>query len=169
MRLRGCIAGLLSVFLAVGAAPSILDMSPPISGLALANLRDMFEEAHSGHRHEAIDILEPRGTPVHAVISGTVRKLFLSQPGGKTIYQFDEMGVYCYYYAHLDRYAEGLREGMRVVRGDVIGFVGSTGNADPRAPHLHFAIFMLGPERLWWRGKAINPYPALVAAVNRAK
>ncbi len=169
MRLRRCIAGLFPVFLAVGAASSVSDMTPPIGGLALGNIRDMFEEAHSGHRHEAIDILEPRGTPVHAVVSGTVRKLFLSQPGGKTIYQFDKMGVYCYYYAHLDRYAEGLREGMRVARGDVIGFVGSTGNADPRAPHLHFAIFMLGPERLWWRGKAINPYPALVAAVNRAK
>ena len=79
------------------------------------------------------------------------------------------MGVYCYYYAHLDRYVEGLREGMQVERGDVIGFVGSTGNADARAPHLHFAIFELGPERLWWKGKAVNPYPGLVAAVKRAK
>ena len=128
-----------------------------------------FEEVHNGHRHEAIDIPEPRGTPVLAVVSGTVRKLFHSKPGGNTIYQFDEMEVYCYYYAHLDRYVEGLREGMRVKRGDVIGFVGSTGNADPRTPHLHFAIFELGPKRLWWKGKAVNPYPGLVAAVKRAK
>ncbi|HLN01255.1 MAG TPA: M23 family metallopeptidase [Bryobacteraceae bacterium] len=169
MRLCACIAGLFPVFLAVSATSSILEMTPPIGGLALANLRDMFEEVHNGHRHEAIDILEPRGTPVIAVVSGTVRKLFLSIPGGNTIYQFDEMGVYCYYYAHLDRYAEWLREGMQVERGDVIGFVGSTGNANPGAPHLHFAIFELGPERLWWRGKAINPYPGLVAAVKRAK
>ena len=169
MRLCVCIAGLLPVFLAVGAASSILEMTPPIGGLALANLRDMFEEAHSGHPHEAIDILEPRGTPVHAVVSGTVRKLFLSKPGGNTIYQFDEMGVYCYYYAHLEGYVEGLREGMRVARGDVIGFVGSTGNADPHTPHLHFAIFKLGPERRWWKGKAINPYPVMVDAVKRAK
>jgi len=143
-------------------------MTPPIRGLALANLRDMFQEIHNGHPHEAIDIPEPRGTPVRAVVSGTVRKLFFSKPGANTIYQFDEMEVYCYYYAHLDGYVAGLREGMRVERGDVIGFVGSTGNADARAPHLHFAIFELGPEKLWWKGKAVDPYPGLVAAVKRA-
>jgi len=163
------IAGLLPVFLAVAATSSILEMTPPIRGLALAELRDMFEESRNGIPHEAIDILEPRGTPVRAVVSGTVRKLFLSKPGGETIYQFDEAEVYCYYYAHLDGYVEGLREGMRVERGRVIGFVGSTGNANPGTPHLHFAIFELGPERLWWKGKAVNPYPGLVAAVKRAK
>ena len=157
------------MLLAVGATSSILEMTPPIRGLALANLRDMFEEVHNGHPHEAIDILEPRGTPVRAVVYGTIRKLFLSKPGGNAIYQFDETGVYCYYYAHLDGYVEGLHEGMRVKSGDVIGFVGSTGNADSRAPHLHFAIFELGPERLWWQGKAVDPYPGLVAAVKRAK
>jgi murein DD-endopeptidase MepM/ murein hydrolase activator NlpD len=169
LRLGVSSTGLFAMLLAVGASSSIFEMTPPIRGLTLANLRDMFEEVHNGHPHEAIDIQEPKGTPVHAVVSGTVRKLFLSKPGGNTIYQFDEMGVYCYYYAHLDGYAKGLREGMRVERGDVIGFVGSTGNADPRVPHLHFAIFELGPERLWWKGKAVNPYPGLTAAVKRAK
>jgi peptidoglycan LD-endopeptidase LytH len=169
LKLCVCIAVLFSVVLASGATSSILDMTPPISGLALADLRDTFEEVHNGHRHEAIDILVPRGTPVHAVVSGNIRKLFLSKPGGNTIYQFDEMGVYCYYYAHLDRYVEGLREGTRVERGDVIGFVGSTGNADARTPHLHFAIFELEPQRQWWKGKAVNPYPGLVDAVKRLK
>ena len=169
MKLWVCIAGLSSMLLAVGATPSIVEMTPPIRGLARADLRDTFEEVHDGHKHEAIDIMEPRGTPVRAAVSGTIRKLFLSKPGGNTIYQFDEMGVYCYYYAHLDGYAEGLREGMRVERGEVIGFVGSTGNADPRSPHLHFAIAELGPERLWWKGKAVDPYPFLVAAVKRVK
>ena len=169
LRLRAGIAALFPLLLAVGATSSILEMTPPIRGLALANLRDMFAEIHNGHAHEAIDIMEPRGTPVHAVVSGTIRKLFLSKPGGNTIYQFDELGVYCYYYAHLDRYAEGLREEMRVASGDVIGFVGSTGNADPSAPHLHFAIFELGPEKQWWKGKAVNPYRGLVAAVTRAQ
>jgi murein DD-endopeptidase MepM/ murein hydrolase activator NlpD len=157
------------MILAVGAASSILEMTPPIRGLALANLRDTFEEIHNGQRHEAIDIMEPKGTPVRAVVSGTIRKLFLSKPGGNTIYQFDETGVYCYYYAHLDGYAEGLHEGMPVKSGEVIGFVGSTGNADSRTPHLHFAISELGPEKLWWQGKAVDPYPGLVAAVKRAK
>jgi murein DD-endopeptidase MepM/ murein hydrolase activator NlpD len=163
------IAGLFMAFLAVGGTSSILEMTPPIGGLALSKLRNTFGEVHNGHLHEAIDILEPRGTPVLAVVSGTVLKLFLSKPGGKTIYQADEQGVYCYYYAHLDRYIDGLREGMRVKHGHVIGFVGSTGNANPRTPHLHFAIFELGPERLWWKGRAVDPYPGLVAAVKRAK
>ena len=169
MRLCICIAGLFSVLLAVSATSSILNMTPPIRGLALADLRDMFQEVHNGHPHEAIDILEPRGTPVHAVVPGTLRKLFLSKRGGNTVYEVDDAGVYCYYYAHLDRYTEGLREGARVERGDIIGFVGSTGNADPSTPHLHFAIFELGPEKVWWRGNAVDPYPGLVAAVKRAK
>ena len=169
MRLCAPIAGLFAAFLAVGATSSILEMTPPIGGLTLASLRDTFGALHNGHLHEAIDIMEPRGTPVLAVVSGTVLKLFLSRPGGKTIYQADELGVYCYYYAHLDRYLSVLREGTRVKQGDVIGFVGSTGNADPSAPHLHFAIFELGPEKLWWKGTAVDPYPSLVAAVKRTK
>jgi murein DD-endopeptidase MepM/ murein hydrolase activator NlpD len=154
---------------AVGANASILEMTSPIRGLALANLRDTFEEIHNGHPHHAIDIPEPRGTAVRAVVSGTIRKLFPSKPGGNTIYLFDESQVYCYYYAHLDRYANGLHEGLRVEREDIIGFVGSTGNADRLTPHLHFAIFELGPERVWWQGNAVDPYPGLVAAVKRTK
>ena len=170
MKLRVCVALLLFlVVVAVVGASSILEMSPPICGLALADLRDSFEEIHNGHRHQAIDIMETRGTAVRAVVPGTIRKLFFSKLGGNTIYQFDQKGEYCYYYAHLDRYAEGLHEGMSVQPGDVIGFVGSTGNADARAPHLHFAIFELGPQRLWWKGTAVDPYPGLVAAVKRAK
>ena len=169
LRFRVCLAYLFVAFLAVGATCSILEMTPPIRGLSLANLRDSFDEVHSGSRHEAIDIPEPKGTPVRAVVSGTVRKLFLSKPGGNTIYLFDKAEEYCYYYAHLDGYVEGLREGMRVESGDVIGYVGSSGNANPRSPHLHFAIFELGPEKQWWKGKAINPYVGLVAAVKGSK
>ena len=169
MRCTAWTAQLFVALLALGAGPSLPDIGLPIEGLTVANLRDTFSEVRAGHVHEAIDLPSPKGTPVHAVVSGTIRKLFLSRPGGNTIYEFDDMGVYCYYYAHLDGYAEGLREGMRVERGDVIGFVGSTGNADPTSPHLHFAIFELGPERQWWKGKALNPYPALSVAVKRVK
>jgi murein DD-endopeptidase MepM/ murein hydrolase activator NlpD len=154
---------------ALSSAVIIPDLSPPIEGLKLGDLRDMFNELHSGHPHEAIDILEPRGTPVHAVVPGIIQKLFLSKPGGNTIYEFDEAGAYCYYYAHLDRYADGLRQDQHVERGAVIGYVGSTGNADPNTPHLHFAIFQLGPERQWWKGTAIDPYESLVEAVKRAQ
>ena len=169
MKFFFCIALLFVAVLAFGGTSSILDMTPPISGLALTDLRRTFDETHNGHRHEAIDILEPRGTPVRAVVPGTIRKLFFSKPGGNTIYQFDEIGEYCYYYAHLDRYADGLHEGMSVQPGDVIGFVGSTGNAVASTPHLHFTIFELGPEKQWWKGKAVDPYPGLVAAVKRAR
>ena len=168
MRFRlGAIAFLLT---SCAVYPATLpDLTVPIRGLTLSDLRDMFNEVHNGHPHEAIDVMERRGTPVLAVVSGKIRKLFLSKPGGNTIYEFDDAGAFCYYYAHLDKYAEGLHEGMHVNAGDVIGFVGSTGNAAAIAPHLHFAVFALGPEKQWWRGKAIDPYQALVEAVKRAR
>ena len=159
---------LLAVLFVLAELPSPPDIGLPIQGLAVADIRDTFIETHSGHPHEAIDILSPRGTPVHAVVSGTIRKLFLSKPGGITIYQFDKNDVYCYYYAHLDRYADNLHEGMQVKKGDVIGFVGSTGNANANTPHLHFTIFELGEDKKWWHGKAINPYSALVEAAKKA-
>lgn len=154
-------------FLLIG--PSLPDLVPPIDGLTVASVRDNFEEMHFGHAHEAIDIMSPKGTPVRAVVSGVIRKLFDSAAGGNTIYQFDATNTYCYYYAHLDHYADGVHEGIEVKAGDVIAFVGSTGNANPLAPHLHFAVTELGPEKQWWKGKVVNPFPALVAAMKRAK
>ena len=134
----------------------------PVDGIDRGDLRDTFADARGGGRaHEAIDIMAPRHTPVRAVEDGTIQKLFESAAGGLTIYQFEPSGTFTYYYAHLDRYADGLAEGQTVKRGDIIGYVGSTGNAAPHAPHLHFAIFRLGPERQWWRGEPINPYPIL--------
>ena len=135
----------------------------PVAGIAPRQLSDSFNEIHSGERHEAIDIMAPRGTPVLAVEDGRIAKLFDSKPGGLTIYQFDPTEKFAYYYAHLDKYAPDLAEGRQVKRGEVIGYVGSTGNASAAAPHLHFSIFVLGPEKRWWRGTAINPYPLLTA------
>jgi hypothetical protein len=93
--------------------------------------------------------------------AGTIKKLFESKAGGLSIYQFDPSDTFCYYYAHLDSYAQNVREGMSVKKGDVIGYVGSTGNASKDAPHLHFAIFQLTNEKQWWKGEPINPYPIL--------
>ena len=131
----------------------------PVQGVDAARLTDTYTQARAaGAPHEALDIMAERGTPVLAVEDGEVIKLFLSKPGGITLYQFDPDRQYTYYYAHLDRYAEGVREGTALRKGQVIGYVGSTGNALPGAPHLHFAIFTLGPERQWWRGTPLNPY-----------
>jgi lipoprotein-anchoring transpeptidase ErfK/SrfK len=135
----------------------------PVNGVRADQLVDSFRDARSGHAHEALDIMASRGTPVIAVEDGTIVKLFLSKPGGNTIYQFDPSRRFAYYYAHLDRYASGLKEGQTVRRGDTIGYVGSTGNADAKNPHLHFGIFLLTPEHQWWKGTAIDPYPVLRA------
>ncbi len=136
----------------------------PVEGAGRQDLHDSFLESRGGHRHEAIDILAPRGTPVLAAVDGSIAKLFTSARGGLTIYEFDRDGTYCYYYAHLDRYAEGLHERQAVRRGDRIGYVGTSGDAPPETPHLHFTIFRLGPDKRWWEGVAIDPYPALLAA-----
>ncbi|NJC38908.1 murein DD-endopeptidase MepM/ murein hydrolase activator NlpD [Xanthomonas arboricola] len=134
----------------------------PVQGISSGQLQNTFTDARSeGRVHDAIDILAPTGTPVIAVADGTVEKLFNSERGGLTIYQFDPAGTYCYYYAHLERYADGLAEKQSIKRGQIIGYVGSTGNADPAAPHLHFEIHRLGPEKQWWKGEVLNPYPVL--------
>ena len=136
----------------------------PVEGVDRSRLRDNFDEGRGSRRHDALDIMAARGTPVRAVDSGRVAKLFDSKAGGLTVYQFDRDEKYAYYYAHLDRYAQGLKEGALLARGDMVGYVGTTGNATPTAPHLHFTIFRLGPDRKWWKGTAVNPYPFLVEA-----
>ena len=136
----------------------------PVEGIDRKTLRDTFTEGRTGHVHEAIDILAPRGTPVVAVEDGRIEKLFTSKRGGLTIYQFDPSRRYCYYYAHLDRYAAGLAEGQTVKRGQVIGYVGTSGNAPPQTPHLHFTIFKLAADKRWWQGAPINPFPLWAAS-----
>jgi murein DD-endopeptidase MepM/ murein hydrolase activator NlpD len=132
----------------------------PVLGVTASSLHDSFNESRGGHTHRALDILAPRGTPVVAAVDGTIRKLFTSRAGGLTIYEFDDSAQRVYYYAHLDHYAN-IDEGMHVRRGDVIGYVGTTGNAPESTPHLHFAIELLPPTKEWWKGTAINPYPIL--------
>ena len=136
----------------------------PVEGFPAEKLRSDFHDPRSGGRlHEGIDLRAPRGTPVLAVADGTIKKLFTSKAGGLTIYHYDNAGETCFYYAHLDRYADGIAEGMKIRRGTVIGFVGVSGNAPPDTPHLHFAVNRLPPTKEWWKGEAVDPYPLLTA------
>lgn len=139
-------------------------LTVPVEGVTRGELLDTFDDPRGGSRtHLAIDIMAPRGRPVVAVEDGTVARLFQSNAGGITIYQFGPDGRFAYYYAHLERYARGLEEGEPVRRGQVIGYVGTSGNAPADAPHLHFAIFRLTPDKRWWEGAPINPFPALAS------
>ncbi|GAB1406669.1 M23 family metallopeptidase [Thermomonas brevis] len=150
------------------ASPAPGSLLIPVQGIAAAQLLDTFSDARSDNRvHDAIDIMAPAGTPVLAVADGSVEKLFDSERGGITLYQFNADRSLAYYYAHLQGYAPGIAEGQALRRGQVIGYVGSTGNASPDAPHLHFAVFQLGPEQRWWEGTAVNPYPLLGGAAPR--
>ncbi|WP_026354656.1 M23 family metallopeptidase [Massilia niastensis] len=134
----------------------------PVQGVKAAGLTDTFDKPRGNQRHhEALDIMAPKGTPVLAAGDGKVVKLFESKPGGLTVYQFDPSEKYAYYYAHLDRYADGVKEGMTLKRGDLVGYVGVSGNSDPNAPHLHFALVELTPEKEWWKGTPLNPFPLL--------
>jgi peptidoglycan LD-endopeptidase LytH len=134
----------------------------PVEGVDRSDLSSSFSQKRGSARlHEAIDILAPRRTRVLAVEDGSIAKLFHSQAGGITVYQFDPTSAFAYYYAHLDSYASGLKEGDRVTRGQVIGYVGTSGNAPPDTPHLHFAIFRLTDKKQWWVGTAIDPFEVL--------
>lgn len=133
----------------------------PVVGVTRRNLVDSYNERRGSHLHEALDIPAPRGTQVVAAGDGRVVKLFRSVAGGLTVYQFDPSERFAYYYAHLDHYAQDLSVGMMLKRGDAIGAVGTTGDAPPDSPHLHFAVFRLGPEKQWWKGSPVNPFPLL--------
>lgn len=150
------------------AGPS--GMLIPVVGIRPEQLTDTYSQARAGGAriHDAIDIMAPRGTPVVAAAEGTVEKLYFSNGGGGiTAYVRSPDRAWSYYYAHLNGYAPGLAEGQQLRRGDPIGFVGSTGNASPDGPHLHFAISHMGPADRFWQGIPINPYPLLAGRGQR--
>jgi murein DD-endopeptidase MepM/ murein hydrolase activator NlpD len=130
----------------------------PVDGVSVDKLTDSYEAQRDGgaRRHGAIDIMAPRGTPVLAADDGKVLRMGFNALGGLTVYQVDAQQRFVYYYAHLDRYSSTLRDGVPVSRGEVIGYVGSTGNASATAPHLHFQV-MLFRER-YWEGESVNPF-----------
>lgn len=128
-----------------------------MAGTPSRHLIDSFDEPRGNRLHRAVDILAPRYTPVQAVDGGRIAGLLVSAAGGLSIYHVDPGSRYCYLYAHLSSYAPGLSEGRAVKRSEVIGYVGTTGNAPEHAPHLHFAVFQLRENGNCWNGTAINP------------
>jgi murein DD-endopeptidase MepM/ murein hydrolase activator NlpD len=133
----------------------------PVAGVKAEELLDTFNEMRGTRRHDALDIPAPRGTPVLSATSGRLQRLFTSERGGLMIYAADSSERFVLLYAHLDRYAEGLSDGAPLQRGQVIGYVGTTGNAPPNLPHLHFAIARSTDVSRWWEGTPVDPLPLL--------
>ncbi len=131
----------------------------PVAGVAAKDLVDSFDDKRGGTRtHNALDIMAARNTPAVAATSGTILKLHNSAAGGLTVYMSDASGRFVLMYGHLDSFRPGLKEGVRVRRGEIVGFVGSTGNANPLAPHLHFQVTRNDNLREWWKGTPLNPF-----------
>lgn len=135
----------------------------PVPGVQPSELRDTFNEVRGGgaRKHEALDILAPRGTPVLSASAGRVLKLHNSKDGGLMVYAADASDRFVLMYGHLDRYADGLSDGLPLRQGQIIGYVGTTGDAPANTPHLHFAIAHPKDVKLWWTGQAIDPRPLL--------
>lgn len=145
-----------------GASSPSQGLIVPVAGIRPDQLRDTFSESRSqGRVHDAIDITAPRGTQVLAAADGPIVKLFQSERGGTTIYQLSPDGKFVYYYAHLERYAEGLVESHYAKQGETIAYVGDTGNAGAGNYHLHFSIAEISNPKDFWHGRNINPYPLL--------
>lgn len=133
----------------------------PVPAVTTDAMSDSFTDPRGGRPHHAVDILAPRNADVVAVADGSVARLLDSEAGGTTLYQWSSDGRLCYYYAHLQSYAPGLSEGKKVRRGQLLGYVGTTGNAPPATPHLHFAIARVSRKGQWWGGEPVDPYPLL--------
>jgi murein DD-endopeptidase MepM/ murein hydrolase activator NlpD len=136
----------------------------PVPGEDSTRLDDSFDAPRDGgsRKHNAIDIMAPKGTPILSVQDGRVLKLSRNPKGGITVYATDLEEQYVYYYAHLDHYHPNLYSGKPLMRGDTLGYVGTTGNAPPNLPHLHFQVMHMPSDRSkYWNGEPINPDPML--------
>jgi murein DD-endopeptidase MepM/ murein hydrolase activator NlpD len=151
---------------AASAALASMRLLIPVEGVAPGQLQDTFRDSRSeGRVHDAIDITAPRDTPVLAATDGRVVKLHRSAKGGVTLYQLASADEhYVLYYAHLERYADGIAEGRLARRGETIGYVGDTGNATPGNTHLHFQIYRVRDTKSFWAGENLNPYPLLLGS-----
>ena len=141
----------------------------PVAGVSAAKIPPSFDDMRGARRHNALDILAPRGTPVVSADDGTIAKIDTSAGGGLSLYIAGPAERFIFYYAHLDSYRRGIAEGMRVGKGDTIGYVGTTGNAPPNTPHLHFAIALADEDHRWWKGTPLDPLPLLRIAEDPSK
>ena len=142
--------------------PAGVKLMIPVEGIKPEQLRDTFNDARSaGRTHNAIDIMAAGGTPVLATADGEVVRLFNSEAGGITLYQLNQARNVVFYYAHLERYADGLLVGRQVKQGEVIAYVGDTGNAGAGNYHLHFAVWLTDDPKRFWDGTNLNPYELL--------
>jgi murein DD-endopeptidase MepM/ murein hydrolase activator NlpD len=138
----------------------------PVKGISLSKIEDSFDAPRDGgRRHDAVDILAARGTPIVAASDGWVLRVGTNALGGNVVWTSDPDQRFVHYYAHLDRYAKGIRAGERILRGTVLGYVGTTGNAPPNVPHLHFQVMRVNDAKRWWDGTPVNPRPFLVEDV----
>jgi peptidoglycan LD-endopeptidase LytH len=142
------------------------ELAVPVAGVRARDVRGSFDASRGDHLHEAVDILAPRGTPVLSADDGRVWKIRSNALGGLTVYAVDPGERFVYYYAHLDGYRRGLAEGQPLAKGDTLGYVGTTGNAPPEVPHLHFQVSRIGPDRRWWTGTPVDPTPVLHDAAD---
>ena len=145
------------------AALRLSGLLVPVRGVPLAKIEDSFDAPRDGgRRHDAVDILAPRGTAVLAAADGVVLRVGTNTLGGNVVWMSDTDGRFVFYYAHLERYARGVRSGARITRGTPIGYVGTTGNAPANVPHLHFQLMRMTDTAKWWNGTPVNPVPFLV-------
>lgn len=135
----------------------------PVDGVRPEAVPDTFAERRGTRRHAALDIAAPRGTAVVSADDGVVLAVRQNRRGGRVVYATDPGRRFVYYYAHLDAWRPGLRAGTPLVRGDALGTVGSTGNADRRWPHLHFQVSRYPASGRWWDGEPIDPRPFLAS------
>jgi peptidoglycan LD-endopeptidase LytH len=134
----------------------------PVAGADISKVEDTFFEGRDGDRvHRALDILAPRGTPILSADDGKILRMSTSALGGICMYTIDAQSRLVYYYAHMDHYNDAMSPGRSIVRGDTLGFVGTTGNAPKDTPHLHFQVMRWATDGKYWNGEPIDAYEAL--------
>jgi murein DD-endopeptidase MepM/ murein hydrolase activator NlpD len=141
----------------------------PVAGADMSKVDDTFLDGRDNHRtHRAIDILAPRGTPILAADDGKILRMSTNSLGGISMYTVDPLNRIVYYYAHMDHYNDAMSPGRAIVRGDTLGFVGTTGNAPKDTPHLHFQIMRWPLDGKYWNGEPIDPF-GLLGGVPRSE